>query len=204
MKIVKVKYHDEETTQLHFVGGYDKSCAIDLYTREDFTIKSGQFGKIDLGISIELPPGHMALMMPRSSTFQKYGIIQTNSIGLIDESYKGDNDIYSMPVFRPINSLDMTKLFADFTANLFCPTSETDRTPILVTNVNKVKDALGMLEMMKGMVMPSLTGVTIPKNTNICQILIMPRMEMMEFIKVNKLGNPDRNGFGSTDEEESK
>lgn len=204
MKTVKVKYHDEAAPELHFVGGYDKSCAIDLYTREDITIKSGQFGMIDLGVSIELPEGHMALMMPRSSTFKKYGIIQTNSVGLIDESYKGDNDIYNMPVFRPITSLDMMKLFSDFSANLFCPTSDKDRTPIMATNMSKVKDAMGMLEMMKGMIMPALTGVTIPKGTNICQILVLPRMEMMDFVKVNKLENPDRDGFGSTDKEETK
>lgn len=201
MKTVKVKYHDESAPELHFVGGYDKSCAIDLYTREDFTIKSGQFGMIDLGVSIELPEGYMALMMPRSSTFKKYGIIQTNSIGLIDESYKGDNDIYNMPVFRPITSVDMIKLFSDFAANLFCPTNEKDRTPIMATNMAKVKNALDMMEMMKGMIMPGITGAVIPKGTNICQILVLPRMEMMEFVKVNKLDNPDRDGFGSTDKE---
>ncbi|MGL6098949.1 MAG: dUTP diphosphatase, partial [Fusobacteriaceae bacterium] len=118
---IKVKYHNEHPSELCFVGGYDKSCAIDLYSKEDLTIKAGQAALIDLGVSIELPSGYQAMLMPRSSTFKKYGIIQTNSVGLIDESYKGDGDIYMMPVFKPMTALDVVKVLADYTANIFLP-----------------------------------------------------------------------------------
>ncbi|MGL4948207.1 MAG: dUTP diphosphatase, partial [Mycoplasma sp.] len=102
---VKVKYHNETSPKLEFVGGYEKSCAVDLYTAEEVRIRSGQSMLVDLGVSIELPEGYQALLMPRSSTFKKYGIVQTNSIGLIDESYKGDNDKYMIPIFKPVTAV---------------------------------------------------------------------------------------------------
>ena len=52
-----------------------------------------------MGVSIELPEGYEAIMAPRSSTFKRWGIIQTNSIGVIDNSYCGDDDIWMMPVY---------------------------------------------------------------------------------------------------------
>ena len=55
-------------------------------------MKAGEFKMIPLGVAMELPSGYEALLAPRSSTFKKYGIILANSIGIIDESYKGDND----------------------------------------------------------------------------------------------------------------
>lgn len=204
MKQVKIKYHNEKPTELHFVGGYDKSCAVDVYAVEDFKIGGGQFGMINLGISLELPEGHMALMMPRSSTFKKYGIIQTNSIGLIDESYCGDNDVYHMPVFKPTTIVDNAKIISNFTANLMMPVSEVDDTPILIANLNKVSSKEELLDMMLNMIKEAPDQVLIPKGTNIAQILILPRMEMMEFLTVDKLNNADRSGFGSTDNVEEK
>nr|DAJ04755.1 MAG TPA: dUTPase [Caudoviricetes sp.] len=70
---------------------------IDLRAAEDVTLKQGQVTLIPLGIAMELPPGYEALIIPRSSTFLKYGIIQTNSVGLIDETYCGDNDEWKFP-----------------------------------------------------------------------------------------------------------
>lgn len=75
----------------------DKGDWIDLYTAEEVTMKSGEFRKIRLGVAMELPEGYEAVVVPRSSTFQKWGVIQTNSYGVIDESYKGDNDEWSFP-----------------------------------------------------------------------------------------------------------
>ena len=65
---------------------------IDLRCAEDVTMKAGEFRMIPLGVAMELPQGYEALVAPRSSTFKKYGIILANSLGIIDESYKGDND----------------------------------------------------------------------------------------------------------------
>ncbi len=71
---------------------------IDLYAAEEYHYKAGDSFRINLGVAIKLPPGHEALMVPRSSTFSKYGLIQTNSIGVIDNAYCGKDDIWQMPV----------------------------------------------------------------------------------------------------------
>ena len=65
---------------------------IDLRAAEDTCIKAGEYKMIPLGIAMELPKGYEAIIAPRSSTFGKYGVMLGNSIGIIDESYKGDND----------------------------------------------------------------------------------------------------------------
>lgn len=72
---------------------------IDLYTNEDVQLKAGEFKRISLGVCIELPEGYEAHLIPRSSTFGKTGLLQTNSLGVIDNTYCGDNDIWSMPVY---------------------------------------------------------------------------------------------------------
>ena len=67
---------------------------IDLYTAEDVTYKAGDTVRISLGVIIKVPPMHEAILAPRSSTFKRYGLIQTNSIGVIDESYCGVTDTW--------------------------------------------------------------------------------------------------------------
>ena len=70
---------------------------VDLRCAEDTHLKSGEFKYIPLGVAMELPIGCEAIVAPRSSTFAKYGIIQTNSIGVIDSSYRGGNDYWHFP-----------------------------------------------------------------------------------------------------------
>lgn len=70
---------------------------IDLCTKEDVTLKQGEFKLIDLGVAMKLPKGYEALVVPRSSTFIKHGIILTNSIGIIDETYCGNHDVWKFP-----------------------------------------------------------------------------------------------------------
>lgn len=70
---------------------------IDLCTKEDVTLKQGEIKLIDLGVAMKLPKGYEALVVPRSSTFIKYGIIQTNGIGIIDETYCGNHDVWKFP-----------------------------------------------------------------------------------------------------------
>lgn len=65
---------------------------IDLRCGEDVTLKAGEYKMIPLGVAMQLPEGFEALVAPRSSTFKKYGVIMVNSLGIMDESYKGDND----------------------------------------------------------------------------------------------------------------
>ena len=94
---IKIKYHTDEIEKLRYIDG--KSDWIDLRAAEDVELKAGEFKLISLGVSMELPKGYEAHVVPRSSTFKTWGVLQTNSIGIIDESYCGDNDIWKMPVY---------------------------------------------------------------------------------------------------------
>lgn len=76
----------------------DKGDWIDLYCYEDITLKMGERAYISQGVAMALPDGYEAIMAPRSSTFKRWGILQTNGIGVIDNSYRGDDDIWMMPV----------------------------------------------------------------------------------------------------------
>ena len=94
---IKIKYHRDEIEKLRYIDG--KSDWIDLRSAEDVELKAGEFKLISLGVSMELPKGYEAHVVPRSSTFKTWGILQTNSMAVIDESYCGDNDIWRYPVY---------------------------------------------------------------------------------------------------------
>lgn len=72
---------------------------IDLKSRETVNLKKGDFRLINLGVAMQLPQGYEAHIAPRSSTFKNWGIIQVNSVGVVDESYCGDDDEWKMPVY---------------------------------------------------------------------------------------------------------
>ena len=115
----------------------------DLRTSEDVSLKEGELKIIPLGISIEIPKGYTAYILPRSSTPKKFGIQMVNSMGVIDQSYGGDNDIL-------------------------------------------------------GFVAKALRDTTIEKGTRVAQLAIYKSPETLEFESVERLGNADRGGFGST------
>ncbi len=95
METIKIKYFSEEIERLCYVAG--KSDWIDLRAAEDVSMKAGEFCLIPLGVAMKLPEGYEAHVIPRSSTYKHYGILQTNSCGLIDESYCGDRDQWFFP-----------------------------------------------------------------------------------------------------------
>lgn len=95
---IKIKYFNPDITRLEYIEG-SKSNWIDLRAAEDVTLKAGEFKLIPLGIGMKLPDGYEAHIAPRSSTFKNYGIIQTNSVAVIDNSYCGDNDEWKYPVY---------------------------------------------------------------------------------------------------------
>ena len=76
---------------------------IDLYTYEDVALKQGDQKYISLGIAMKLPKGYEAILAPRSSTYKNWGLMQTNSIGVIDSTYCGDNDIWMFPAYASRN-----------------------------------------------------------------------------------------------------
>lgn len=97
MEKLKVKYFDGSMDKLSYIEG--KSDWIDLRASETIHLNKGDSALIPLGVAIALPKGYEAYIAPRSSTFKNYGLIQTNSIGIIDCSYCGDNDMWKMPVY---------------------------------------------------------------------------------------------------------
>lgn len=91
---IKIKYFDPEMIRLEKI---EKGNWIDLRAAETVEMKKGEFRLIPLGIAMHLPIGYEAHVVPRSSTFKNFKILQTNSFGVIDESYCGDNDQWFFP-----------------------------------------------------------------------------------------------------------
>lgn len=136
---IKIKYvRDVERIKRIAVGDW-----IDLRAAETTEIKAGEFKMIPLGVAMELPKGYEALVLPRSSTFLKYGVILVNSMGVIDESYCGDGDEWHFLAY-------------------------------------------------------ALHDTVIPKNERICQFRIVEHQPSIELVEVERLGNTDRGGIGST------
>jgi len=94
---IKIKYHSKEIDKITNIEG--KSDWFDLRSAENISLKAGEFKLISLGVSMELPEGYEAYIVPRSSTYKAFGIIQTNHQAVIDESYKGNNDIWKYPAY---------------------------------------------------------------------------------------------------------
>jgi dUTP pyrophosphatase len=92
---IKIVYHDPELPKIVNVEG--KSDWYDLRAAETVEMKAGDFKLISLGVSMKLPDGYEAHIVPRSSTFKNYGILQTNSTGIVDNSYSGTNDVWKFP-----------------------------------------------------------------------------------------------------------
>ena len=94
---IKIKYHSDKIERLTYIDG--KSDWIDLRCAEETELKAGEYAYINLGVSMQLPEGYEAYTAPRSSAFKTWGILQSNSIGIIDHSYCGDNDVWRLPVY---------------------------------------------------------------------------------------------------------
>lgn len=92
---IRIKYHSDEIDRLTYIDG--KSDWIDLRSAEHVILKKGEFRLIELGVSMQLPAGYEAVIVPRSSTYKNFGIIQTNHMGVVDETYCGDHDVWKMP-----------------------------------------------------------------------------------------------------------
>lgn len=92
---IDIKYH----TDIIPLERVENGDWIDLRVAEDVRMKAGEFRIISLGVSMKLPEGYEAHIVPRSSTFKVWGIIQTNHMGVIDNSYCGDDDIWGFPAF---------------------------------------------------------------------------------------------------------
>ena len=93
---IQIKYFSEDIDKIKKIKNGDW---VDLRASEDVKLKTGEFRLIPLGIGMILPDGYEAHIVPRSSTFKNFGIIQTNSMGVIDETYSGPNDQWFFPAY---------------------------------------------------------------------------------------------------------
>lgn len=98
---IKIKYHNPDSQKIEKITRGDW---IDLRAAKDYHMKKGEFRLIDLGVSMKLPEGYEAHIVPRSSTFRRWGIIQTNSVGIIDGSYCGEDDVWMMPALATMDT----------------------------------------------------------------------------------------------------
>ena len=94
MHTIQIKYHDSDLPRVEKLA---QGTWIDLRAAQDVEMKAGEFRVISLGVSMKLPEGYEAHLVPRSSTFKKWGVLQVNSMGVIDNSYCGDNDVWGFP-----------------------------------------------------------------------------------------------------------
>ena len=138
---IEIKYFTDKIDKIEYIAG--KSDWMDLRCAEDIELKAGDFRLIPLGVGMQLPEGYEAHVVPRSSTYKNFGLIQTNSMGIVDESYCGDNDQWFWPAL-------------------------------------------------------ATRDVKLRANDRICQFRIMEHQPAFDFIEVEKLGDTDRGGFGST------
>lgn len=93
---INIKYFSDKIDKIEKI---EKGDWIDLRAAATVTLKAGEFALIPLGVGMKLPDGYEAHVVPRSSTYKKWHIIQTNSMGIIDGTYCGDNDQWMMPVY---------------------------------------------------------------------------------------------------------
>ena len=94
---IRITYLSDEIEHLRYIDG--KSDWIDLRSYEDVEFKTGEYKLIPLGVAMKLPEGYEAHVVPRSSTYKNYGLMQTNHMGVIDQSYCGDEDWWYVPMY---------------------------------------------------------------------------------------------------------
>ena len=96
MPVIKIHYFSDDLPRLQKTA---KGDWIDLYCAQTMELHAGEYALVPLGVSMQLPEGYEARTAPRSSTFKRWGILQANSVGVIDNSYCGTNDEWKLPVY---------------------------------------------------------------------------------------------------------
>ena len=134
---IKIKY----VTDIKPIEVSENGDWIDLRAGKTVELESFEFAYIPLGVCMEIPKGYTAIIAPRSSTYKKWGIIQVNSIGVIDESYNGDNDQWCLPVV----ALRTTKIYKNDRICQFRLIKKTDRIDFIRVHElgNKNRGGLG-------------------------------------------------------------
>ena len=94
-RTIKIKYFDPDIDKIEKISTGDW---IDLRSAETVSLMKGEFHLIPLGVGMKLPDGYEAHIVPRSSTYKNFGVIQANHCGIVDGSYCGQTDMWMMPV----------------------------------------------------------------------------------------------------------
>lgn len=93
--VIKIKYFHP----IAKIAQIEKGNWIDLKSTINIKYVAGDRIMIPLGVAMKLPEGYEAHLAPRSGTFKKYGLIETNSVGVIDNSFSGNGDQWHMPCY---------------------------------------------------------------------------------------------------------
>lgn len=181
---IPIKY-DDTYIKMPRLNKIKEGDWIDLYASHDQLIRKGECKLINLGIAMQLPNGYEAHVLPRSSTFKKWGIIMTNSQGIIDETYCGDNDWWLFSAYCLeskedgiiINTKDDKKIFKFMVQHKF--------TSLILHKFFKN-------------IIKNHKGTLIKAGDKIAQFRIVKHMPSIKFEEKEKLGNKDRGGFGTT------
>lgn len=136
---LKVRYHHEIYGEFDHIKKIEQGDFIDLRCAKDTNIKPGEFKLIPLGISVEIPKGYYMELVPRSSTFKNFHILQANSIGIIDESYCGDDDLLFFPAYCPYDNSDVDS-YTIYKNTRICQFRLVKKTEICITEVDKLEN----------------------------------------------------------------
>lgn len=176
---LRIKYF-EGATKLKKIT---KGNWIDVYAAKDVFVPLNEKELIPLGFALELPKGYEGHLLPRSSTFKTWGVIQTNGEGIIDDTYIGDNDQWHMPVFCLESKC---RMYSRDELNKRINNGELDVYAITRLAAQGLVDSFNP------------KGTWIRKGDKIAQFRIQEVMPEIEFSEVDYFGNRDRGGFGST------
>lgn len=187
---LRIKYF-EGATKLKKIS---KGNWIDVYARKDVFVPEGERAMIPLGFALELPKGWEGHLAPRSSTFKTWGIIQTNSVGVVDDTYIGDNDEWCMPVYcLQAKSDEYTK------EEVVKKIGSISRWNVKENGIVYFHDEEDKDDYkLRTIALLSRKGTWIKKGDKIGQFRIMEVMPSIEFEEVEHLDNENRGGFGST------
>lgn len=183
---INIKYLNDDVPRLEKIKVGDW---IDLYAAENVVIKKNTCAFVNLGIAMEIPEGYEAYILPRSSTAIKWGCILLNSMGVVDESYCGDNDWWKTNLYCLMPNQE-DKLWIDI-----------DNDPIwFMVLYNHKKIGVWILKHFFKKMYDERRYTLIKKGDKIAQFRITRHMPNIVFNKVDSLGNADRGGFGTTGE----
>lgn len=198
---IKIKYLSDNIPEIKLNS---KGNWIDLYAAEDVFIPYNNMKLIPLGVAMKLPKGFEAHLLPRSSTYKNWGIIMANNMGIIDESYCGNEDEWKFPAIcvKP-------KLYKEIAKDTYGLLPDENEKEFLCKYANAINKPINLLTFGYNIELKNLhddgtinnvykIGIQIKKGDKICQFRIQRSMYNINFTKVDNLDAISRGGFGST------